>query len=286
MLRNFRIGILFLSLCAIGSCNYRVVGWPYPVIDTDVVDTEVVDTEVIDTDITDTDTTIDTDDTDIQDTDLPGIPPVDLGSLEGFVVAAGAGLTNSNSSGITILNGDVGLSPTATCLGDGVPCTAIDPTINGTLYANDSAGVAAQAKVDLVAAYVDAMSRPVGTTVNDITGMTLAPGVYTSASTMSIAVGGTVVLDGQGDADAVWIFQIGSSLTINNNAHVLLVGGAQAKNVFWACFASSTLGSDVIFKGTILAGASNSVGTDSVVDGRLLGTTGAVTLLSDTVTLP
>lgn len=215
-----------------------------------------------------------------------GLLPVNLGSLTTFVAVAGAGLTNSNSSGITVLNGDVGLAPTGTCLGDGSPCTATNPVINGTLYANDPGGIAVQAKIDLTAAYVDAMSRPVGTTVNDISGMTLAPGVYTSGSTMSVAVGQTVTLDGQGDANAVWIFQVGSSLTVNNNAQVLLVNGAQAKNVFWGIFASSTLGSNVDFKGSVLAGASNSVGTDSVVTGRLLCTTGQITLLSNAITLP
>lgn len=212
--------------------------------------------------------------------------PVDLGSLSNFVAASGAGLTSSNSSGTTTLNGDVALSPTATCLGDGIPCTLTNPVINGTLYANDSGGIAAQAKVDLTAAYIDAMARPRGVTVNDVTGLTLPPGVYTSDSSGSIAVGGTVVLDAEGDPDAVWVFQIGSSLTVNNDAQVLLVNGAQAKNVFWAVFASSTLGSNVSFQGSILAGASNSVGTDSTVVGRLLCTTGAITLLSNTITLP
>ena len=217
-----------------------------------------------------------------------GLSPgaINLGSLSSFVAVAGAGLTNSNSGGTTTLNGDVGLSPTGTCLGDGSPCSAVDPVINGTLYANDPAGVAAQAKVDLTAAYDEAASKPPGTTVNDISGMVLPPGVYTSGSTMSIAVGGTVTLDGQGDANAVWIFQVGSSLTVNNSAQVLLINGANAKNVFWAIFASSTLGSNVDFKGTVLAGASNSVGTGSVVTGRLLCRTGAITLLSNTITLP
>ena len=116
--------------------------------------------------------------------------------------------------------------------------------------------------------------------------MTLIPGVYTSASTMSIAVGGTVTLDGQGDANSVWIFQVGSSLTVNNSAQVLLVNGAKAENVFWAVFASSTIGTNVNFQGSVLAGASNSVETGSTVIGRLLCTTGAITLLSDTIILP
>lgn len=215
-----------------------------------------------------------------------GLQPVNLRSLITFAVAAGSGLTNSNSAGFTVINGDVALSPTATCLSDGIICGAVSPTINGTLYANDPEGVAAQAMADLTDAYIDAMSRPVGTIVNDITGMTLAPGVYTSDSTMSIAVGGTVTLDGQGDANAVFIFQVGSSLTVNNSAQILLVNGARAKNVFWAVFASSTLGGNVAFQGSVLAGASNSVGTGSTVLGRLLCRIGQITLLANTITRP
>lgn len=215
-----------------------------------------------------------------------GLQPIDLGSLETFVAVAGAGLTNSNSSGITTLNGDVGLSPTGTCLGDGSPCTLTNPVINGTLYVNDPGGVAALAKVDLTAALIDGLGRPPGPIHADLSGLILAPGVYTSASTMSIAVGGTLILDAQGDPNAVWIFQVGSSLTVNNNAQVLLVNGARAKNVFYAMGASSTLGTNVSFQGTILAQASNSVGTDSVVVGRLLCTDGTITLLSNNVTLP
>jgi len=215
-----------------------------------------------------------------------GQAPVNLRSLSTFAAVAGAGLTNSNSGGQTTLNGDVGLSPTATCLGDGSPCSALDPKINGTLYANDPAGIAAKAKADLVSAYNDAAGRPPGTVENDLSGMKLPPGVYTSGSTMSIAVSGVLTLDAQGDANAVWIFQVGSSLTVNNSAQVLLINGAKAANVFWAVAASSTIGSNASFKGSVLAVVSNSVGTLSVVEGRLLCETGQITLLSNTVTVP
>ncbi len=213
-----------------------------------------------------------------------GMLPVNLGSLTTFVAAAGAGLTNSNSSGMTTLGGDVALSPTGTCLGDGLVCTALNPLITGMLFGPGL--VAATAKADLLVAYMDAASRPPGTLVNDISGLVLQPGVYTSASTMSIAVGGTVTLDGNGDPNAVFIFQVGSSLTVNNNAQVLLINGARARNVFWAIAASSTIGSNVSFLGSVMAGASNSVGTDSTVVGRLLCTTGQITLLSNSITLP
>ena len=142
------------------------------------------------------------------------------------------------------------------------------------------------AKADLVLAYIDGAGRASGTPVSDISGLTLPPGVYTSGSTLSMAVGATTILDGEGDENAVWIFQVGSSMTINNNASVLLINGANADNVFWAVFASSTIGSDVSFQGSVMAGASNSVGVGSVVVGRLLCSTGAITLLSDNITLP
>lgn len=212
------------------------------------------------------------------------LAPVDLASLTTFVAVAGAGLTNSNSSGSTTLGGDVALSPLGTCLTDGLPCTSMDPVITGSLYVADA--VAAQAQTDLLAAYVDGAGRPAGTLESDLSGLTLPGGVYTSASTMSIAVGGTVTLDGGGDPNAVWIFQIGSSLTVGDNAQVLLINGAQARNVYWVAFASSTLGTNVRFQGNVLAGASNSIGTDSIVVGRLLCATGTISLLSNAITLP
>jgi hypothetical protein len=217
--------------------------------------------------------------------------PVNLRSLAKFVAVAGAGLTNSNTQlpAVTTLNGDVGLAPTATCMSDGVVCNPAGgaPRINGTLYANDPAGKAATAKADLVAAYNDAQGRPKDVTVvGNLAGQILAPGVYWSGSTMDIAVNGTLTLDAQGDSNGIWIFQLGSALTANTGSKVVLINGAKAANVFWAIGSSSTLGSNVDFKGTVLAVESNSVGTGSTVEGRLVCTTGAITLLSNVITLP
>jgi hypothetical protein len=214
--------------------------------------------------------------------------PVSLGVLDTFVAVAGAGLTNSNSAGVTVLNGDVGLSATGTCMSDGSPCNPAGgaPIINGTLYQNDPAGKASAAKAALVSAYNDAAGRPPGIVEADLSGLTLLPGVYTSGSTMQIAVSGVLTLDGNGDPNAVWIFQVGSALTVNNNAKVLMVGQGKAANVFWAIGSSSTLGGGVTFVGNVLAQESNSVGTGSVVEGRLLCTSGQITLLSNTITLP
>jgi hypothetical protein len=216
-------------------------------------------------------------------------PPVNLRSLSTFVAVAGAGLTNSNSGGVTVLGGDVGLYPTATCTSDGAACNPPGnaPKITGTLYAADPGGVAAAAKADLLQAYNDAAGRPQGIVVADLSGLTLTPGVYSSpASTMMIGVNGTLVLDAQGNSNAVWIFQVGSALTVNHGAKVYLVNGAKAGNVYWAIGSSSTLDYSVSFKGSVLAQTANTVGTGSTVEGRLLCTSASITLLANTITLP
>ena len=215
----------------------------------------------------------------------PGEEPLDLGTLSTFVAVAGAGLTNSNSGGTTTLNGDVGLHPTCTCKGDGEPCTATNPVINGTLY--QCTDEAAQAKVDLTDVLIEAQARPVTETITaNLADRTLGPGVYWSATSLDIAVGGELRLDGQGNPNSVFIFQSESTLTANNGAKVVLINGAQAKHVYWAVGSSSTIGSDVEFQGSVLAQESNSVETGSTVIGRLLCTEGEITLLSNTITLP
>lgn len=214
------------------------------------------------------------------------LEPVDLRSLESFVAVAGAGLTTSNVLGTTTLNGNVGLSPVGTCLGDGQPCTETNPVINAELYANDAEGVAAQAKLDLDLAYTDAMGRPPGESVHDLSGETFGPGVYTSNSSLILHAGETVTLDGGGDANAVWIFQVPSAMTIDDDTSVLLVNGAHAENVFWAIGTSSSLGSNVSFQGTILAQASSTVDANSAIVGRVFSSTGAVSLISDNIALP
>ncbi len=215
-----------------------------------------------------------------------GLPAVSLGSLVSFAVVAGAGLNNANAGGQTTINGNVGLSPTGTCLGDGAACSATDPVINGTLYANDANGIAATAESDLAAAYADATSRVSGAAAGDLTGKVLTSGVYSSTSTMSIAPGGTLTLDAKGDPSAVWIFKVGSTLTINNSAQVTLVNGARAANVFWAVAASTTIGTGVGFQGNVLSGTSSSVGAGSTIVGRLLCASGTATLRSATISLP
>src|SRR4030095_13670001 len=90
----------------------------------------------------------------------------------------------------------------------------------------------------------------------------------------------------QGDVNAVFIFQMGSTFTMTSGRQVILSGGAQAANVVWQVGSSATLGTTSVFKGNILALASITVTTGAAVEGRLLARTGAVTLDANTITLP
>jgi hypothetical protein len=122
----------------------------------------------------------------------------------------------------------------------------------------------------------------------DIGGQTLAPGVYkTTSAQPSLGITGDLTLDGGGDSNAVWIFQIVSSLTTAaTNSQVILTNSATAQNVFWQVGSSATLGTTTTFAGTIMAQASVTLGTGATLNGRALARTGAVTLLSNPVNVP
>jgi hypothetical protein len=202
--------------------------------------------------------------------------PVPLGTSGNFAVLAGSTVTNTGS---TVINGNVGVSP-------GTSVTGFPPGIvnGGSIHAAD--GVAGTAQNDLTTAYVNATGRPSnGALPGDIGGMTFLPGVYTTASSLGIT--GTVTLNGNGNPNAVFIFQIGSTLTTAaNNSIVNLIGGAQVSNVFWQVGSSATLGTYTLFNGTILAQASITLNTGAVLNGRALARTGAVTLAGNTVSNP
>ncbi len=192
--------------------------------------------------------------------------PVGLGTSGSFSVLGGSAVTNTGPS---VLAGDLGVAPAAAISG-------FPPGLaGGAVHANDA--VAQQAKSDLVTAFDDAAGRSSTATVSgDLAGRTLTAGVYTSASTLGLS--GDLILDAQGDADAVFVFQAGSSLTTASGSRVLLIGGAQACNVFWKVGSSATIGTASAFTGTILALTSISVTTAARVDGRALARNGAVTL--------
>lgn len=199
--------------------------------------------------------------------------PVALGTAATFGVLAGSTVTNTGPS---IINGNLGLSP-------GTAVTGFPPgLVTGTIYVADA--VAATAQSDLTAAYIDAASRTPSTPVTgNLGGQTLGPGVYSGGA---LALTGTLTLDGQGNPNAVFIFQASSTLITSSASVVALVGGANACNVFWQVGSSATLGTTSVFAGTIMALTSITADTGATVTGRLLARNGAVTLDSNLITVP
>ena len=136
-------------------------------------------------------------------------------------------------------------------------------------------------------AYNDAAGRtlcPV-TVAGNLGGLTLAPGLYKSTSGLEIS-SGDLTLDAQGNASAVFIFQMASTLNVAAGLHVILAGGAKASNVFWQVGASATVGTNSTFAGTIMADQSVTLITGATLNGRALARIGAVTLDASTVTRP
>jgi hypothetical protein len=201
--------------------------------------------------------------------------PVNLGSAGTFSVLAGSTVTNT---GPTVVNGNVGLSPGTAVVG--FPPGSV---VGGAIHAAD--GTAATAQIDLTAAFNDAATRPTPIVIaGDLGGQTLAPGLY--KSTTSIGVTGILKLDGQGNVNSVFVFQIGSTLTTASTSQIMLIGGAQAANIFWQVGSSATLGTNSIFHGTIMAQDSITLTTGVALDGRALARTGAVTLDTNTLINP
>ena len=198
-------------------------------------------------------------------------PTVGLGTAGSFAVLGGSTVTNT---GPTVINGDLGVSP-------GTAITGFPPgTVKGTVHAADA--VAAQAQSDVTTAYNDAAGRtPAVVVPGDLGGLLLTPGVYKQSS--SLLLTGVATLDAQGDPSAVFIFQVGSTLTTASNSRVLLTGGAQSCNVFWQIGSSATIGTGTSFSGNILALQSITVTTGATLQGRALARNGAVTLDTNTI---
>jgi len=196
-----------------------------------------------------------------------------LGSAANFAVLAATTVTNT---GATTIVGSVGVSP-ATAI-EGLP--GGQPT-GGTLHAGDA--IADQAQSDLTSAYnsLAGMACDSILTGQDLGGQTLPPGVYCFDTSAPLT--GTLTLDGQGDGNAVFVFQIGSTLTTAGNAVLTLIGGARPSNVYWQVGSSATLGTDTVFGGNIVALASITL-TDGVrLTGRALARTGGVTMDTNTI---
>jgi hypothetical protein len=220
---------------------------------------------------------------------------IDLGEAAHFATLAGAAVSTVPASKIS---GDVGVSPAAETFLTGFSQTdatgyATCPQVTGLMYAADMAAptptMLTQAKGDLTTAYNDAAGRtptPTGTFLNpgagNLAGLTLVPGLYKFTGGATATSNFTL----SGGANAVWIFQIASTLSLSSGVHINLAGGAQAKNIFWQVGTSATLGTTSIFQGTIMADQSITVSTGATVHGRLLAFSGTIALDQDVITVP
>jgi type VI secretion system secreted protein VgrG len=192
----------------------------------------------------------------------------DLGSAASFVALASSTLTNTGSG---VFVGNVGVSPGTEVIGF-PPGTLI----SGMIYAGGA--VPTQAQIDANSAYVDLANQVcnVDLTGQDLGGMTLTPNVYCFDTSAQLT--GDLVLDALGDPLAVWVFQMGSTLTTASTSSVAVSNGGQALNVFWQVGSSAILGTGTMFKGNILADASITLDTGASLIGRALALNGAVTM--------
>ncbi|HXA15618.1 MAG TPA: ice-binding family protein [Thermoanaerobaculia bacterium] len=200
---------------------------------------------------------------------------ISLGTAQNFGVLGGSTVTNT---GATTVNGNVGVSP-------GSAVTGFPPgvVVGGAIHSNDA--VAMQAQNDLTTAFNNIATTPctVDLTGQNLGGLTLTPGVYCFSTSAQLT--GALVLDALGNANALFLFKTGSTLTTASNSSVTVInnGGSSCNKVFWQVGSSATLGTGTSFTGDILALSSITLTTGSNTNGRALARNGAVTLDTNNV---
>jgi hypothetical protein len=208
--------------------------------------------------------------------------------------------TGISTTGITSIQGNIGVSPNkavgitgfglvmdrTNVFSKSYPTTLVSGKVYASDYAVPTPANISKAVSDMETAFTTANNKTLSVITElgagNITGMTLAPGLYKWGTGLLISASGVTL---SGSANDTWVFQIGQGLTVADGAHVILAGGAQAKNIFWITASDAVIGSTVHFNGNILSKTLVSINTGSTVTGRLLGQT-AVTLNAATVVIP
>jgi Ice-binding-like len=191
-----------------------------------------------------------------------------LGSAQGYGVLGATEVTNTGASAVV---GDLGVAPGTAITGLG----AI--VLVGTSHSNDTSANQAQVDAAVAYAWLDALAPNTVLSGQDLGGMTLAPGIYSFATSAQLT--GTLTLDAGGDPNALFVFQMGSTLTTATGAMVNVVNGGNSVGVFWQVGTSATLGTGTQFAGNILADQSITLVTGaSILCGRALALHAAVTM--------
>ena len=209
-------------------------------------------------------------------TSVLGDSPLDFGAAQSYSILAGSTITSTGAVG-TVITGNIGVSP-------GTAITGFPPAVlkGGDMSQGNVAAMNAQQSVH--SAYLAAAAKvpTESLTGTDLGGLTLLPGVYKFDS--SAAMNGMLTLDAGGDPNAVWTFQVGSSLLIAGGSSVVFKGGVGNPDfVYWQVGSSATLATGVAMQGNILAYASITMNTGATQTGRLFAENAAVTLDSNVI---
>lgn len=248
----------------------------------------------------------------------PEPPPLGVAATFGSF-GGNAGVVNQGIN--TVINGDIGTTAASTLVTGfhdaGPGCTYTETPlnigmVNGNIYTAAppptvecptegtaaTATIATEAANAALAAYLNLAAQPGGPDpgAGQLGGLVLAPGTYTAALGSFMITGSDLTLDAQGNANAVWVFQMASTLTVGAAGaprSVILINGAQAKNVFWQVGSSATIngagGGTMV--GTIIASAGISFSTAgnaaiTTLNGRAWGLNASVTMVNTVINVP